>query len=421
MIRDFVIKIQNVARKARTESKLEVETTPLLRDLLSEYKVFYDPEINASLRSLGFSRTSSLRPDSLFGSVVLDYKAPGILSNGLEINQSKKQIESYLDEISLSQEGVSSERDRLAGILFDGNSLVFCHSANDRWRWTPVYPVSEASLTTLVQIYRSLEKDRLSSTLLCKYFGKDSDTARQVVPALLSALSNPTYKTNMLFTEWLRLFEQSASYDYSQVPSLQQVANQLSSQAPSSSQVLFALHTYYSIIVKLLTAELLNCVQEIELNPIVSEIANATSFPEVFRIFRRLEDGDFYKRYRIDNFLEGDFFSWYIDEPSLELSDALVNIAHVFSRFEPATPKLRPEAMKDLLKEFYSGIMDEQIRHDIGEYYTPDWLAQYVLQQVGYVGQIGKVCCDPACGSNIFQPNVFEHSENGELRKHRSI
>lgn len=402
LIETYVTKIQAIARSAPTESKFEVEVTPLLRELLAEYQVKYNPSINETLRSVGRSQVSAQRPDSLFGNVVLDYKVPGRLGRAREIKQSKAQIEGYLEEISSSPISTQTERGRLAGILFDGEWLTFCHDAGGEWRWTPLYPVSAASLMTLVQTYRSLDKEPLNSTLLCRYFGKDSEVAQQTVSALISALSDPSPRTYMLFKEWMRLFEQAASYDYAQVPSLKTIASRLHVVPASPAHVLFALHTYYSIVVKLLTAELLNCTRDIEPNLIVSNIANATSYHEVFRIFTQLENGDFYKRYRINNFLEGDFFSWYISEVSSTLSDALVKIADEFSRFEPATPKLKPETMKDLLKEFYSGIMDEQLRHDIGEYYTPDWLAQYVLERTGYFGQIGKVCLDPACGSGTF-------------------
>lgn len=402
MIEDYVDKLYSIARKSHTEAKLEIEASNLLSQLLAEHDINYEPRINESLRGSGRSSMSSKRPDSLFGQVVLDYKVPGKLSKASDLRKSKEQIEGYLDDLKYSVQNLANERERLAGILFDGYSLVFCHAGDGRWRWTPVYQVSTGSLMTLVQTYRSLGKEPLSSSLLCRYFGKGSEIAQKAIPTLLHALKNPSPRTTILFKEWLRLFEQAASYDYSQVPGLQSTEYTSGEKPPSSSHVLFALHTYYSIIVKLLTAELLNSIQGTEPYLLISNITNATSYEEVFGYYKNLEDSKFYQRYRINNFLEGDFFSWYLFDQSPELSNSLVQIAHTFARFEPATPKLRPESTKDLLKEFYSGIMDEQIRHDIGEYYTPDWLAQYVLNQVGYNGEIGKVCIDPACGSGTF-------------------
>jgi methylase of polypeptide subunit release factors len=115
-----------------------------------------------------------------------------------------------------------------------------------------------------------------------------------------------------------------------------------------------------------------------------------------------LEDGDYWRKYRISNFLEGDFFSWYTNERSKALAEAIQAVAREFLQFEPATAIVRPEVMRDLLKEFYTTLVDEQIRHDLGEYYTPDWLAQRVLDRVNYTGEPGLTVLDPACGSGTF-------------------
>ncbi|HET7062618.1 MAG TPA: N-6 DNA methylase [Nitrosospira sp.] len=55
-----------------------------------------------------------------------------------------------------------------------------------------------------------------------------------------------------------------------------------------------------------------------------------------------------------------------------------------------------------MLKEFYTTLVDEQIRHDLGEYYTPDWLAQRVLDSVHYEGDLDSTVLDPSCGSGTF-------------------
>jgi hypothetical protein len=42
------------------------------------------------------------------------------------------------------------------------------------------------------------------------------------------------------------------------------------------------------------------------------------------------------------------------------------------------------------------------VRHDLGEYFTPDWLAELVLKEVEYDGDLEKRVLDPACGSGTF-------------------
>ncbi|MEM3539108.1 MAG: N-6 DNA methylase [Nitrososphaerales archaeon] len=55
-----------------------------------------------------------------------------------------------------------------------------------------------------------------------------------------------------------------------------------------------------------------------------------------------------------------------------------------------------------MLKRLYQYLVPKKIRHDLGEYYTPDWLAELVLNEVDYKGDLDKRLLDPACGSGTF-------------------
>ena len=145
--------------------------------------------------------------------------------------------------------------------------------------------------------------------------------------------------------------------------------------------------------------------------------------PLAFRsAFENLESGDVYRDLRILNFLEGDFFSWYLLHFDEELENALRRIVEVFRTYEPATPRLDPRRCQDLLKVFYCQVVDGQIRHDLGEYYTPDWFAELVLDRVGYTGQPEQAVMDPTCGSGTFLVSAIQRrlmwaKSNGEGAK----
>jgi SAM-dependent methyltransferase len=47
-------------------------------------------------------------------------------------------------------------------------------------------------------------------------------------------------------------------------------------------------------------------------------------------------------------------------------------------------------------------LIPRSLRHELGEYYTPDWLADHVLDQLGYAGDPEQRVLDPACGSGTF-------------------
>lgn len=112
------------------------------------------------------------------------------------------------------------------------------------------------------------------------------------------------------------------------------------------------------------------------------------------RQFRGLVDGEFFRALGIRNLAEPDFFSWALDTPSETgfcdfMRQLLCSLGvYDFGKLD-----------EDILKELYQGLVDPESRHDLGEYYTPDWLAELTLEQIGYRG--GKLL-DPSCGSGGF-------------------
>jgi SAM-dependent methyltransferase len=55
----------------------------------------------------------------------------------------------------------------------------------------------------------------------------------------------------------------------------------------------------------------------------------------------------------------------------------------------------------DVFKELYQSLVDPEARHDLGEYYTPDWLAEMIVGDVLSDNPYRSVL-DPACGSGTF-------------------
>ena len=70
----------------------------------------------------------------------------------------------------------------------------------------------------------------------------------------------------------------------------------------------------------------------------------------------------------------------------------------------------------DLFKPLYQNLFPRALRHRLGEYYTPDWLAAHVLDQVGYTGEPGARLLDPACGSGTFLLMALRRVKSGEWR-----
>ena len=88
------------------------------------------------------------------------------------------------------------------------------------------------------------------------------------------------------------------------------------------------------------------------------------------------------------------------------IEKAIRGIIERLNQYDPETMELVPDETRDILKKLYQFLVPKQIRHDLGEYYTPDWLAERTLNQVGYGVKekdlLKKRLLDPGCGSGTF-------------------
>ena len=63
-------------------------------------------------------------------------------------------------------------------------------------------------------------------------------------------------------------------------------------------------------------------------------------------------------------------------------------------------------------------IVPRKLRHDLGEFYTPDWLAGYLIDRSGYPGDPNIRFLDPACGSGTFLVDAIHRViEKSRLRR----
>lgn len=290
MLERYVQEIEAITRQARSEAGLQIKLEHLLSELLGHFEISYEPSVNETLKSHGLSQVDSTRPDSLFGHVVLDYKSPRLLAVPKEFQKAKQQIEGYLDSVTGADHPVECEK--WSGILWDGASLAFCHSNGQTWAWTELFDVSEASLLTVVGTYRALQRKPLTASLLAYSFGKDSEVARTILTTMCSHLSKPRHRTTMLFREWKRLFEQVSTYGLDQLPALKAWASSLGIATKDASQILFAIHSYYALVVKLLTSELLSAVNPINPRSLCQLMANSTA-NQLYELLADLEDGNY--------------------------------------------------------------------------------------------------------------------------------
>jgi len=347
--------------------------------------------------------------------VVIEYKSPGLLAVDRNIQQTYYQLSNYLAE-----EQMRSGAALLAGVAFDGERLFFIHyRATAKPLMHGPYPFDIEAAKTLLIYLRALARLALTPENLAEKFGPRSELAPKAVSALFGSLKHwGSPKVQTFFNEWRRLFGiiYGEQFGIQQEREAQDLAVLYGIDAKEDFQeILFSVHTYFAFLMKLIAAELLSLREAFRTSPVL-ELLHIPSRELRLRL-QDMEDGGIYARKGITNFLEGDFFRWYLEAWSPALEDALRNIARTLSEFEPATSTLEPATARDLLKKLYQYLVPQQVRHRLGEYYTPDWLAELVLNEVGYRGQSNKRLLDPACGSGTFLVLAIQRAK--EHGKHR--
>lgn len=91
--------------------------------------------------------------------------------------------------------------------------------------------------------------------------------------------------------------------------------------------------------------------------------------------------------------VEADFFDWPLKRKAG--AELVRRVATQVARF-----RLR-DVDADVLKVLYESLVDPDERHDLGEYYTPDWLAGRLVAEAVDAPLTQRVL-DPACGSGTF-------------------
>jgi SAM-dependent methyltransferase len=106
-----------------------------------------------------------------------------------------------------------------------------------------------------------------------------------------------------------------------------------------------------------------------------------------------LLSGDKFDEAGVYGVVESDFFDWVIEVGG---GDTFIRtLAKRMGRF------VWSDVEQDVLKVLYENFIGKETRKRLGEYYTPDWLADAVVAEA-VVDPLNSRVLDPACGSGTF-------------------
>ncbi len=424
--------LRRSARGSHTEEDFKMAAEPLIKRAFSNLGV--DVDVVQYEKATEF-RSKRNFADVVYGYLVIEYKAPGKLRRPATLKESKEELERYLTG-EAEQYGAQKEDalEKMVGVSLDGEQILFCRFSRTARMLTPPvpvrraeqmglfphgppirgfqflgpYPVNASSLANLLIFARAAARRPLTAQHLASVFGPAHTVAQQALSELYSAVMRAQRRTGpsrvkTFFQEWDRLFGVVYGQELEKAEHTAEETARLY-QMPGGvrlKQFLFAIHTYYAFLMKLIAVELLAMQRESTVEAFVAELP-ALDNDRLRERLSHLESGYAFSARGIENFLEADLFSWYLDSWTGALAEAIRGIVRALAEFEPATPVLEPQWTQDLLQKLYELIVPQKLRHDLGEYYTPGWLAGYLVDKAGYTGSLGSRFLDPACGSGTF-------------------
>jgi len=95
-------------------------------------------------------------------------------------------------------------------------------------------------------------------------------------------------------------------------------------------------------------------------------------------------------------------FVWHLAAWSAPIAELVQRLSGALLTLTPRDPVENPWAEGDLLGPLSRELLPRRLRHTLGQYFTPDWLAEHVLDQVGFEGWPDQRVLDPTCGSGVF-------------------
>jgi len=237
-------KVILAARNADNEEDLRINTELILKNVLGRLGIASYASYEFRTGKKGTLVEGGGRIDALYGRVVIEYERPGTFEHPSGFNHAKEQVVGYIKQLTPSVE----EYQKYFGVVLDGTKIGFVRFRRT-WQSDGPYPVNDQTILTFLEALRvkSLNRD----------LGAGSPIAKTLVRVLYETLSRNKGHNNrvgVLFDDWKRVFGQVCGYSSEKIKGLEKVYG-LSGNEIDYEKLLFAVHTYYALVMKLLAAE----------------------------------------------------------------------------------------------------------------------------------------------------------------------
>ncbi len=425
ILQEVVKKIKAVGNDSRTEEDLKIGLEWIFKE--------YFKKFNIDIKFKHEVAVYNGRIDSIYQSIVIEYKKPHGLEKKQYYDTAVKELKKYIRSLIPK---IDNPR-KLIGVAIDGFNIVFVRTTltktkikdkksksnenfytidnymlKEHWDVSDTYEITEEVLENLFLYFRSLKTKILNSETITEDFGLKSQITKKFLKLFYTLIVDnlsKNSKLDILFTEWSRIFgivygQLDVSKIHDEVINLENV---LDLKNVDFKILLYSIHSYLVVLMKFLSAELLMLNSGFLFRSFVKELKILKDQKLKSKLIE-LESGKLFNQLGIRNYVEGDFFNWYLDLWNPEIAKLIRSLSFRLSEYEPATTYFEPAYTTDLLKELYQYLIPKKLRRDLGEFYTPDWLADLAIESSNYNGDINQRILDPACGSGTFLVRIIK-------------
>lgn len=383
----------------RNESSLRARIEPLIHDACEALSIAYVPfQFDVAVRG---QRAQSGFVDVVYGGVIIEYKSPNAFQGGARkqvIAAAMDQVQEYASHMAVDEGRPLAD---YTLVVWDGAHIAFGQTDGDDSQWERLAAFDGIQAERLLNALDSKGRPLVHPGLLRAAAGPESEVGALLLPALFDSVraadegsaSGTQTKTTLLLREWQRLFGQAVGMPTQSLAKLlqRQCRQHDRPYADHVACYLFALHTLIALTAKIVAA-------------LALPRAGASVTDEAVDLRDRmhmLESGQLFSESGITNMLSGDFFSWPADDanwPAIKrpLGSLLLRLGDL--SFDMSTKS--SNSVRDLFKGLYQEFVPRELRHALGEVYTPDWLAAHALDAIDWEPHDDLL--DPTCGTGTF-------------------
>ena len=363
--------------------------------------------------------------DLSYNNIVIEFKAPGKF-NGKTTSPAFQEAmhERLLPYIlRIAKEEHIDESDYI-GIAIDDSHLAFAQVVDGEITYQSLLPLTRRTFGMVVQACHTCHRRAITASNLIEDFGHESSRGLALMRAMAEAFADADSlrdgdKMLMLFEEWRTLYGQVADLSREQLKSINGTLR--FARANNNTEVparLFVVHTFNSLLIKLLAAEIVTAHGLASGSAFAGNLIAIEDDSELLRRLRAdIEDGGFFEATGVHGFVEEAIFSWYLDAAAnthhcSAISTAIRDILAELSLYR--TDKL--DHSRDVLRDFYQDLVPELLRKTLGEFYTPDWLVEYTVDQADVSDWTNTRAVDPTCGSGSFLVEMIRRKREAASR-----